>query len=89
MKITINNENDGQRPLTSTWRHEHFLKSTCDMEPSDMRIKVTDTTWGISSNRHAILAGLRGDMGHHKLSDMGQNLSQISWFIFYHMPWLS
>ena len=37
---------DGPRPLNLTWRHGHFLKSTCNMEPSDMRNKIRDTTWG-------------------------------------------
>ena len=31
------------RPLNSTRRHRHFL-SICDIEPSDMRIKINDMT---------------------------------------------
>ena len=27
--------------------HGHFLKLTCDMEPSDVRTNIRDTTWGI------------------------------------------
>ena len=38
----------GPRPLNSTRRHGHLLKSTCDMEPSDIRNKIRDTSWGIS-----------------------------------------
>ena len=36
------------RPLKSTWRHGHFLKSTCDVALCDMRNKIRDTAWGIS-----------------------------------------
>ena len=32
------------RPLLSTGRHGHFLKSTCDMELIDTRINITDMT---------------------------------------------
>ena len=61
----------GPRPLHSTRRHGHFLKSTCDIEPSDMRKNVRDTTWGISSIRPATWEHLRGDMGHGHSSDKG------------------
>ena len=38
----------GPLPLYSTGRHGHFLKSTCDMELSDMRKNIRDMTWDIS-----------------------------------------
>ena len=30
-----------------------LLKSTCDIEPIDMRINITDMTWVTSQNQHA------------------------------------
>ena len=30
--------------VNSTGRHGHFLRLTCDMEPIDMRIHITDMT---------------------------------------------
>ena len=36
------------RPFNSIRRHWHFLKSTGDMEPSDMIIEIIDTTRVIS-----------------------------------------
>ena len=38
----------GPRPLNSTQCNGHFVKSTCDMEPSDLRKNIRDTTWGNS-----------------------------------------
>ena len=38
----------GSRPLNYTQRDGHFLKSTCNMESSDMRNEISDMTWAIS-----------------------------------------
>ena len=40
----------GPRPLNSTRRHGHFLKSICDMEPSDMRKKIKGHDMGYFLN---------------------------------------
>ena len=48
------------------------VKSTCDMAPSDMRIKISDTTWGIYQIRQMTRAHLSGAVGHSKSSDRGQ-----------------
>ena len=37
--------------------------------PSDMRIEISDMTWGVSSNRHVTLGHALSDMGHGSLSD--------------------
>ena len=76
-------------PLTplSTQRHSRFLKSTSHMEPSDRRIKISDTTWGISSIDmcHGDIIGATWDMtasdrgqGHflNSTSDIGDHLSR-------------
>ena len=62
-------EGDGPWPLNSTGRHGLVLKSTCDMEPSDMRNEISDTITirptpflpGLSSNRHATLGYFKID----------------------------
>ena len=38
----------GPRPLKSTRRHGHFLKSTCDMGPIDREEIINDMTYAIS-----------------------------------------
>ena len=43
----------GPRPLNSTQCNGHFVKSTCDMEPSDLRKNIRDTTWGNSEIQQA------------------------------------
>ena len=32
-------------PKIPKGRHGRFLKLTCDMEPSNMKIEIRDTTW--------------------------------------------
>ena len=42
-------DNDGPRPLKSTWDHGHLLNSTCDIRHGDMRqgLKII-VTWDIA-----------------------------------------
>ena len=69
---------NGPRPLKSTGRHGHFLNSTCDIEPIDMRqghfLNLTcdrdifvNSTCDMDKNkrqRHATLAFLKIDTRH-------------------------
>ena len=41
---------------------DHFLKSTGDIKPIDMRKNITDTTWGISLNRQVTLGYFKIEM---------------------------
>ena len=49
--------------------HCHFLKSTCDIEPSHMRMKIR---WSMSYNCQVTWGHPKGSIGHGSFSDRGK-----------------